>query len=92
MVGAEYQPVAIGRLERFVADMAMGRGWDEPAAPNGTARRTPKKRAAIVGSGPAGLACAGDLARHGVSVTVFEALHVAGGVLKYGIPNSACRT
>ena len=82
VVGAKYQPVAIGRLERFVADMAMGRGWEEPAAATGGA----KKRAAIVGSGPAGLACAGDLARHGVAVTVFEALHVAGGVLKYGIP------
>src|SRR5208283_244960 len=44
------------------------------------------KKAAIVGSGPAGLACAGELARHGVKVTIFEALHVAGGVLKYGIP------
>ncbi|MGA2040070.1 MAG: NADPH-dependent glutamate synthase [Bryobacteraceae bacterium] len=85
VVGAKYQPVAIGRLERFVADMAMGRGWDEPPQ-NGSTNGGPKKRAAIVGSGPAGLACAGDLARHGVAVTVFEALHVAGGVLKYGIP------
>jgi homotetrameric NADPH-dependent glutamate synthase len=83
VVGNKYQPVSIGRLERFVADAAMGRGWDTPAAPvNGGAR----KKAAIVGSGPAGLACAGDLARHGVKVTIFEALHVAGGVLKYGIP------
>ncbi|MGO9229958.1 MAG: NADPH-dependent glutamate synthase [Bryobacteraceae bacterium] len=86
VVGAKYQPVAIGRLERFVADMAMGRGWDEPPARIATPEGAPKKRAAIVGSGPAGLACAGDLARHGVAVTVFEALHVAGGVLKYGIP------
>jgi homotetrameric NADPH-dependent glutamate synthase len=86
VVGAKFEPVAIGRLERFVADMAMGRGWDEPAAQNGPANGAPKKRAAIVGSGPAGLACAGDLARHGVAVTIFEALHVAGGVLKYGIP------
>lgn len=82
VVGAKFQPVAVGRLERFVADMAMGRGWDEPAA-SGPAV---KKRAAIIGSGPAGLACAGELARHGVAVTIFEALHVAGGVLKYGIP------
>jgi homotetrameric NADPH-dependent glutamate synthase len=75
--------VAIGRLERFVADAARGRGWDEPAAlPMATAG----KRAAIDGSGPAGLACAGDLSRAGVGVTVFEALHVAGGVLRYGIP------
>jgi homotetrameric NADPH-dependent glutamate synthase len=81
VVGAKFKPVAIGRLERFVADVAMGRGWDEEPA----VAATPKK-AAIIGSGPSGLACAGDLARHGVKVTVFEALHVAGGVLKYGIP------
>jgi glutamate synthase (NADPH/NADH) small chain len=82
VVGAKYKPVAIGRLERFVADAALGRGWDEPCPMNDG----PRKRAAIIGSGPSGLACAGDLARHGVAVTVFEALHVAGGVLKYGIP------
>jgi len=82
VVGTKFQPVAIGRLERFVADAAMGRGWDEPPAGAAEAR----KKAAIVGSGPAGLACAGELARNGVKVTVFEALHVAGGVLKYGIP------
>jgi glutamate synthase (NADPH/NADH) small chain len=83
VVGAKLKPVAVGRLERFVADAAMGRGWDAPIpSRNGTQ----PKRAAVVGSGPAGLACAGDLARNGVSVTVFEALHVAGGVLKYGIP------
>jgi glutamate synthase (NADPH/NADH) small chain len=83
VVGAKYQPVAIGRLERFVADAGMGRGWDEPPA---HANDAPKKKAAIVGSGPSGLACAGDLSRNGVAVTIFEALHVAGGVLKYGIP------
>jgi len=82
VVGAKFKPVAIGRLERFVADAAMGRGWDEFPEANGAG----KKKAAIIGSGPAGLACAGDLARHGVAVTIFEALHVAGGVLKYGIP------
>jgi len=82
VVGAKYKPVSIGRLERFVADAAMGRGWDEfPEPANGA-----QKKAAIVGSGPAGLACAGELARNGVKVTIFEALHVAGGVLKYGIP------
>ena len=81
VVGAKYKPVAIGRLERFVADAGMGRGWDEPPQIQGT-----QKKAAIIGSGPAGLACAGDLARNGVAVTIFEALHVAGGVLKYGIP------
>jgi homotetrameric NADPH-dependent glutamate synthase len=83
VVGAKYQPVAVGRLERFVADFAMGRGWTEasPAKPGAAG-----KRAAVIGSGPAGLTCAGDLAKAGVAVTVFEALHVAGGVLKYGIP------
>jgi glutamate synthase (NADPH) small chain len=82
VVGAKFKPVAIGRLERFVADVAMGRGWDEvPVIPEGV-----QKKAAIIGSGPSGLACAGDLARNGVKVTIFEALHVAGGVLKYGIP------
>jgi homotetrameric NADPH-dependent glutamate synthase len=82
VVGAKFKPVAIGRLERFVADSALGRGWDE--APQVEAAAS--KRAAIIGSGPSGLACAGDLARAGVQVTIFEALHVAGGVLKYGIP------
>lgn len=82
VVGAKFKPVAIGRLERFVADCALGRGWDEAPAVHAAAQ----KRAAIIGSGPSGLACAGDLARAGVAVTIFEALHVAGGVLKYGIP------
>lgn len=81
IVGNKHEPVAIGRLERFVADFAAGRGWDEAPAVRPTG-----KRVAIVGSGPAGLACAGDLAKAGVEVTVYEALHVAGGVLKYGIP------
>jgi glutamate synthase (NADPH/NADH) small chain len=82
VVGAKFKPVAIGRLERFVADCAMGRDWEEaPPAATGAG-----KKAAIIGSGPSGLACAGDLARNGVAVIVFEALHVAGGVLKYGIP------
>lgn len=84
VVGAKFKPVAIGRLERFVADAAMGRGWDTLPAPGAAANGA--KRAAIIGSGPSGLACAGELARHGVGVTIFEALHVAGGVLKYGIP------
>ncbi len=81
VIGNKLEPVAVGRLERFVADFAVGRGWDKPPQfiPAG-------KKAAIVGSGPAGLACAGDLVKAGVDVTVFEALHVAGGVLKYGIP------
>ncbi len=81
IVGNKLEPVAIGRLERFVADFAAARGWDElPDAPKSG------RKAAIIGSGPAGLACAGDLIKRGVEVTVFEALHVAGGVLKYGIP------
>ncbi len=75
------EPVGIGRLERFVADWHNEHCTElpTPAAPNG-------HRVAVVGSGPAGLACAGDLARKGYAVTVFEALHVAGGVLSYGIP------
>ena len=81
VVGKRRDPVAVGRLERFVADFAAGRGWDEPPSVAATGTRV-----AIVGSGPAGLACAGDLARAGVDVTVYEALHVAGGVMKYGIP------
>jgi len=81
IVGKKLAPVGIGRLERFVADFAIGRGWDEApsAAPTG-------KKVAIIGSGPAGLACAGDLIKGGVAVTVYEALHIAGGVLNYGIP------
>jgi glutamate synthase (NADPH/NADH) small chain len=81
IVGNKLEPVAIGRLERFVADFAVGRGWDK--APEG---KPTGKKAAVVGSGPASLACAGDLIKAGVDVTVYEALHVAGGVLKYGIP------
>jgi glutamate synthase (NADPH) small chain len=81
VVGNKLEPVAIGRLERFVADFAVGRGWDKPPQFKKTG-----KKAAVVGSGPASLACAGDLIKAGVDVTVYEALHVAGGVLKYGIP------
>jgi homotetrameric NADPH-dependent glutamate synthase len=81
IIGIKLEPVAIGRLERFVADFAAGRGWDKPPQFKQTG-----KKAAVVGSGPASLACAGDLIKAGVDVTVYEALHVAGGVLKYGIP------
>ena len=81
IVGIKLEPVAVGRLERFVADFAVGRGWDKPPQ-----FRSAGKKAAVIGSGPAGLACAGDLIKAGVDVTVYEALHVAGGVLKYGIP------
>ena len=79
--GIKGEPVAIGRLERFVADWHNAQA-DIPAchpARNG-------HRAAVIGSGPAGLACAGDLLRKGYDVTMFEALHLAGGVLVYGIP------
>jgi glutamate synthase (NADPH/NADH) small chain len=75
------EPVAIGRLERFVADWAMAN------QPKPVERAAPKQRkVAVVGSGPAGLTCAGDLAKLGYTVTVFEAFHVPGGVLMYGIP------
>ena len=79
--GVKGEPVGIGRLERFVADWHNQNVAQKPtpAAPNG-------HKVAVVGSGPSGLACAGDLARLGYAVTVFEALHVAGGVLSYGIP------
>ncbi len=79
--GRQGEPVAIGRLERFAADWHM-QHVKEPPAPvekNG-------HRVAVVGSGPAGLTCAGDLAKKGYDVTVFEAFHTAGGVLMYGIP------
>ena len=78
--GIKGEPVAIGRLERFVADWHNAREH-EVIAPVSNGHKV-----AIVGSGPAGLACAGDLARGGYEVTVFEALHLAGGVLVYGIP------
>ncbi len=79
--GKKGEPVAIGRLERFVADRhnAMTHTEAEKPAPNG-------HKAAVIGSGPSGLACAGDLAKMGYDVTIFEALHLAGGVLSYGIP------
>ena len=80
-LGIKFEPVGIGRLERFVADthMASGNGAQARPEPNG-------HKVAVVGSGPAGLTCAGDLAKKGYAVTVFEALHTAGGVLVYGIP------
>ena len=79
--GIKGEPVAIGRLERFVADWYMANGVAAPVAPpkNG-------KKVAIIGAGPAGLSCAGDLAKAGYDVTIFEAFHTAGGVLVYGIP------
>ena len=79
--GIKGEPVAIGRLERFVADYAREHGEEKPEKPASNGHKC-----AIVGAGPAGLTCAGDLARMGYDVTVFEALHTAGGVLMYGIP------
>ena len=79
--GVKGEPVAIGRLERFVADWAMKNCKSEPARPEPNG-----KKVAVVGGGPAGLTCAGDLAKLGYEVTVFEAFHTAGGVLVYGIP------
>lgn len=79
--GKKGEPVAIGRLERFVADWHNAHSDKKPEKPvsNG-------KKVAIIGAGPSGLTCAGDLAKLGYEVTVFEALHLAGGVLVYGIP------
>ena len=79
--GIKGEPVAIGRLERFAADYFMAHCKEEKPD------ITPKgKRVAVIGAGPAGLACAGDLAKKGYDVTIFEAFHKAGGVLVYGIP------
>lgn len=79
--GIKGEPVAIGRLERFVADYHNQNSHDDIKVPEKNGHKV-----AVVGSGPAGLACAGDLAKKGYDVTVFEALHTAGGVLVYGIP------
>ena len=79
--GIKGEPISIGKLERFVADTARENG-KKPAA----AKEKNGKKVAVIGSGPAGLTCAGDLAKMGYDVTVFEALHQPGGVLVYGIP------
>ncbi|MBQ8585571.1 MAG: NADPH-dependent glutamate synthase [Butyricicoccus sp.] len=79
--GIKGEPVAIGRLERFVADYAREHDTSVAAKPQSNGHKV-----AVVGAGPAGLTCAGDLARKGYEVTVFEVLHTAGGVLMYGIP------
>lgn len=79
--GIKGEPVSIGKLERFVADWARENG----IKPEG-AKEKKGKKVAVIGSGPAGLTCAGDLAKMGYDVTIFEALHEAGGVLVYGIP------
>ncbi len=74
--GIKGEPVAIGRLERFVADYHMRTNTEKPAMPEKNGHKV-----AVVGAGPAGLTCAGDLAKMGYETTVFEALHMAGGVL-----------
>ena len=81
VLGIKGEAVAIGKLEKFTADWSRKNKIDlsDVEAPNG-------KRVAVIGSGPAGLTCAGDLAKKGYDVTIFEALHEAGGVLVYGIP------
>ena len=111
ILGVKGEPVAIGKLERFVADYSRELAGSSPLEtsgcagplpsgdgplpltmprvarfPEGTASQPPRQKVAVVGSGPAGLACASDLAKWGYDVTIFEALHKAGGVLEYGIP------
>ena len=82
ILGRKGDPLAIGKLERFVADWEAEKGGFEVPTPGPSTGLA----AAVVGSGPAGLTAAAELARRGHRVTVFEALHVAGGVLTYGIP------
>ncbi len=81
IIKVQSEPVGIGRLERFVADYHMANNKVKPAVPESNGHKV-----AVIGAGPSGLTCAGDLAKLGFKVTVFEALHVAGGVLSYGIP------
>jgi len=80
-VGDSLEPVAIGRLERWIGDMAITQGWKNKPYIEPTGLKV-----GIVGSGPAGMACAADMAKAGCEVTIYEALHQAGGVLRYGIP------
>lgn len=80
-LGIRFEPVGIGRLERFVADWHNANTKTAPEKPESNGHKV-----AIVGSGPSGLTCAGDLAKKGYEVTIYEALHTAGGVLVYGIP------
>ncbi|MHA1159195.1 MAG: FAD-dependent oxidoreductase, partial [Alphaproteobacteria bacterium] len=77
---ARFNPVAIGHLERYVAD------WEREQPPAPAVKPAREEKIAIIGAGPAGLVCAGELARLGYPVTIYEALHAAGGVLRYGIP------
>jgi len=88
ILGIRDEPVAIGRLERFLGDMALEKHLEDKSllVTEKEAKENAKHKVAIIGSGPAGLACAGELAKMGYRVTIFEALHKAGGVLVYGIP------
>jgi glutamate synthase (NADPH/NADH) small chain len=79
-MATRFTPVAIGHLERFVAD------WERTQPPTVRANITRKEKVAVIGAGPSGLVCAGELARLGYPITIYEALHAAGGVLRYGIP------
>ena len=81
-VGESLEPVAVGRLERFIGDKAIAEGWTNVPYIEPTGFKV-----GIVGSGPAGMACAADMAKAGCDVTVYEAFHQAGGVLRYGIPD-----
>lgn len=81
--GIKGEPVGIGRVERFAADWQAAQGEKAPVLPR-AGENAPK--IAVIGSGPAGLSCAGELAKNGCAVTIYEALHTPGGVLVYGIP------
>ncbi len=84
--GKKGEPVGIGRLERFVADWAMENVAEAKAEAKAETIQKNGRKVAVIGSGPAGLTCAGDLAKMGYQVTIFEAFHIPGGVLMYGIP------
>lgn len=89
VMGIKNEPVAIGRLERYVADYNMERGTDRTTAEEIEKMKIPElegRKVAVIGAGPAGLTAAADLAKYGLDVTIFEALHDTGGVLRYGIP------
>ena len=89
VMGIKNEPVAIGRLERYVADYNMERGTDKSSQEELEKMKVPElegTKVAVIGAGPAGLTAAADLAKYGLDVTIFEALHDTGGVLRYGIP------
>ena len=89
VMGIKNEPVAIGRLERYVADYNMERGTDKSSKEEIEKTKIPElegRKVAVIGAGPAGLTAAADLAKYGLDVTIFEALHDTGGVLRYGIP------